>query len=72
MIRSISCTPKFNKRLDALQKAGKKAALSARKADKIIASLSRCGSTSPDLAAGITRNGEKRSRNCIKYDLGNG
>ena len=72
MIRFVHCDPKVDKRLEALEKEGKKAASAARKAREIIDRMVQ--SRGPSLAhfGGLTRHGELRIPNCQKYDLGAG
>lgn len=64
----VYCNPGLNKQLDSLRKAGGRAALVAGHVDSIIRGLT---SSPPDLrsAGRITRNGEARIRECVKYDL---
>lgn len=64
--------PKFDKRLEGLHKEGKKAANAARKAREIIARMVHLGGLSPEQFGGLTRHGEARIANCLKYDLGAG
>ncbi|MFH1984320.1 MAG: hypothetical protein ABIL58_20960 [Pseudomonadota bacterium] len=72
MIRSIHRTPKFDKCLAGLEFAGKKAAVAAGKARDIIDGIARYGSIPPKYVAETTKHGERRIRNCVKYDLGGG
>ena len=53
-----------------LRRAGKKAAIAEKKAEKIIDKLIK-GSI-PEYLSSLTRTREYRIENCIKYDLGNG
>ncbi|QTA86872.1 toxin-antitoxin domain-containing protein [Desulfonema magnum] len=70
MIHFVHRYPKFDKQLNVLRKSGKKGAIAAKKADKIIDKLMQ---GVPCFRIGIlTKNGEFRLKNCIKYDLGNG
>ncbi|MCE5241879.1 MAG: hypothetical protein ABFD98_02330 [Syntrophobacteraceae bacterium] len=64
----IYCNPGLNKQLDSLRKAGGRTALVAGHVDSIIRELT---SSRPDprSAGRITRNGEARIRECVKYDL---
>lgn len=70
MIRFVHRDPKFDKQLNALRKAGKKAVRAAKEADAIIDMLAR-GETVSRVGV-TTRYGEFRIRNCVKYDLGSG
>ncbi len=71
MIRFVHQYPKFDKQLNALRKAGKKAAIAAKEADAIIDTLVRKNHVSARVGV-PTRYGELRIRNCVKYDLGSG
>ncbi len=72
MMQHIHLDPKFQKRLGALRKAGKKAGIAAQKVDDIIARLALQGFVLPEEVGTVTKYGEARLKNCIKYDLGNG
>ncbi len=72
MIQRIHLDPKFQKRLAALRKNGKKADIAAQKVDDIIERLTRQGFVLPEEVGTVTKYGEARLKNCIKYDLGNG
>lgn len=72
MIRFVHRDPKFDKRLEGLHKEGKKAANAARKAREIIERMAHLGGLSPEQFGGLTRHGEARIANCLKYDLGAG
>ncbi len=61
---------KVETRIAALEKAGKSGKNLAHKATSIIDSLS--SGTAQHNMGGHTKYGEKRIRNCIKYDLGCG
>lgn len=64
----VYCKPGLNKQLDSLRKAGGRGALVAGHVDSILRGLT---SSRPDprSAGRITRNGEARIRECVKYDL---
>ena len=62
--------PRFEKQLEQLRKADKKGAIAARKADEIIEGLVK--GDAPEEAGVLTRHGECRIDNCMKYDLGRG
>jgi hypothetical protein len=72
MIRFIHLERRFEKELETLGTRGEKGAVAARKANELLAALSRNGS--PDLKKvwKLTGWGEKRIEGCIKYDLGEG
>jgi hypothetical protein len=72
VIQFVHRDPKFDKRLDGLPKEGKKAANAARKAGEIIARMVHFRGLSPEQFGGLTRHGEARIPNCLKYDLGAG
>lgn len=55
-----------------MRKAGKKAKLAAQKTDDIIGRLKNQGYLMPEELGKVTKHGELRLKNCIKYDLGNG
>jgi len=72
MITTICLDTKFKKRLEEYRREGGVTSFIARKAVNIINKL-RCGEkVAYYQIARITRNGELRIKNCIKYDLGNG
>ncbi len=72
MIRFVHQNSKFEKQLNALRKAGKKAAIAAKEADAIIDMLLMREDHVPARVGVPTRYGELRIRNCVKYDLGSG
>ncbi|MFH1218210.1 MAG: hypothetical protein V1706_17080 [Pseudomonadota bacterium] len=65
-------TPLFNKQLGQLDKSDKKGNLAAARAEEIILHLAVHGLVSPELKNKLTKHGELRMRNCLKYDLGSG
>jgi hypothetical protein len=73
MFTSIHYSSRFQKQLQSLFKADKKAVLAARKADEILDQLRKNGGTIP-VAVNLkrTKNGEHRAAKCEKYDLGAG
>lgn len=71
MIRCVYRDPRFDRQLDALRKAGKKNAIAAKKADKIIQNLALGWQMLSEIGM-LTKNGEFRIKKCIKYDLGRG
>ena len=62
----------LTKQIDALRKAGGQPALVADHADSIIRELAACGNRGPEHAGRMTRNGEARIKECVKYDLVHG
>ena len=72
MIRFVHGNPRFEKRLKQLRKSEKFAVAAARKADKIINDLVCKGNDGIIGTGRISRYGEARIPNCIKYDLGKG
>ena len=68
---SIKQERNFDKRLDNMRRAGGHAALAARNADEIIASLAN-GCVNLDAIGRQTKYGEARIKNCLKFNLGNG
>jgi hypothetical protein len=70
MLRLLYQDPKFEKQINQLQKADKKAAIAVKEAEKIINNLAE--GVIPESAGVVTRHGEYRINNCIKYDLGSG
>lgn len=70
MIRFVHQDPRFSKQLDYLRSAGKKAAIAAEKADRIVSDLIQ--GRVPAQTGTLTKYGELRLRNCMKYDLGCG
>lgn len=71
MLQYIHLDPKIEKRLDVLRRSGKKAAIAAAKAGKIISRL-ETGRAIPDQAGSVTKHGELRIKRVKKYDLGSG
>jgi len=71
VIQFIHRDPQFEKQLDVLRTAGKKGAIAAREAEKIIHRLIH-ERRLPYSLNGATKSGELRMRQCIKYDLGRG
>lgn len=72
MIRFIHSSPKFEKRLNALRKSEKMAVAAARKADEIIQGLINSSGYRLSELGKLTRHGECRIKNSVKYDLGKG
>lgn len=70
MIRKIHCDSRLVKQKDLLCKAGKKAALAAKKAEDILEKM--IDGMAPREISGLTRHGEYRIQNCMKFDLGSG
>lgn len=71
MLQSLHLDPKIEKRLDVLRRSGKKAALAAAKAEKIIERL-KTGGVIPDQVGSVTKHGEMRIKGVMKYNLGSG
>jgi putative component of toxin-antitoxin plasmid stabilization module len=71
LIPTLYLDAKLEKQLQALHRAGKKAALAAERAQSIIARL-EAGKFSSIEAGALTKNGELRIKGCLKYDLGSG
>ncbi len=67
----VHLNPKIGKHLQALRRAGRKAALAASKAEEIIYRLQR-GGVMPDKVGNVTKHGEARIKGVMKYDLGSG
>jgi hypothetical protein len=72
MIRYIHSNPRFEKRLNELRISEKFAVAAAKRADKIISNLIQTGSASIIETGTLSRHGEARIPNCVKYDLGKG
>lgn len=72
MIRFVHQDVKFVKRLQALSKEEKKAAIAAAKAEEILCQLKNQGHIRPEKVSGIRIYIENRIKNCFKYDLGSG
>ncbi|MBI4775232.1 MAG: hypothetical protein HY788_13850 [Deltaproteobacteria bacterium] len=72
MKRFIQCTPRFDKCLKDLDKAGGKAAMAAECARTVFAELVAEGDQNPFKAGRLTGHGESRLHHSVKYDLGNG
>jgi hypothetical protein len=72
MVRTILRDARFDKRLDALYREGKKAAVVADKAEAIIERIRQQGYVLNDDIGTASKYIENRIRNCVKYDLGNG
>jgi hypothetical protein len=69
MIAAIVRTPTFEKSLEALRKAGGLGPEVADHAEGIIARLVDEGGAQPGEAGRLTRYGENRVKNCLKFDL---
>ena len=72
MIRFIHSDPRFERRLNDLRRSERFAVAAAKKADKIIDNLIRRGEASIIETGKLSRYGEARIPNCVKYDLGKG
>ena len=70
-MRTLYLDVKLDKQLQALSRAGKKAALAAGQARDIVQKL-KSGRLCRGNAGTVTRHGESRIKGCIKYDLGSG
>lgn len=71
MLQCLHLDPKIEKRLEVLHRSGKKAAIAAAKAEKIISRL-ETGDAIADQAGSVTKHGELRIKGIKKYDLGSG
>ncbi|MCB2183902.1 MAG: hypothetical protein KQH63_17885 [Desulfobulbaceae bacterium] len=65
-------TSLFDKQLKSLLTADKKAAVAADRAEKIIHDIAKYGMSALEVKSKLTKHGELRVRNCLKYDLGSG
>lgn len=73
MIRYVHSNAKFEKMLAALRTSEKMAVAASRKADEIINNIIQHGMDTPLPELGkLTRHGEFRIKNCIKFDIGKG
>lgn len=72
MLKYVHSNPKFEKRLNALKQSEKMAVSAARKAEDIINTIIQNGETPLSMSGKLTRHGEWRIRNCIKFDIGKG
>ena len=72
MIRFIHSNPRFEKRLNDLRRSERFGIAAAKRADKIIANLIQKGTMSIIETGRLSRHGEARISNCVKYDLGRG
>lgn len=70
MITHICHDNDFQKRLDTLQHSGGTASLAAQKAQILLTNIEQNGTI--DGAGKLTKNGEARLKNSVKFDLGNG
>lgn len=70
MLKWVYRDPKFDKQIDSLKKASKKAAIAAKKAEEIINKITN--GIIPEQAGALTRYGEYRLYNGMKFDLGSG
>ena len=70
MLRLVHRDSRFDKQMESLQRAGKKAALAAKEADKIIVRL--INGATPDQVGVWTTQRDDRIDHCIKYNLGSG
>ena len=71
MIRFVHRYAKFNKRLNALHKEGGKASIAAKNAEAIVEKFVSEGHYNPKGIGRLTKHGEQRIKNCLKYGLGN-
>lgn len=71
MIRTIFIDPRVRKQQQSLLRSGKKAAGAAEQVDAIIDRWVERGRLWDDVAA-MTKHGELRIKNCVKFDLGSG
>jgi hypothetical protein len=71
MLQRIYLDSRIRKRLELLQRSGKKAALAAGKVEEIITRL-QSGGDLPSQAGTVTKHGELRIKGMMKYDLGSG
>lgn len=72
MIRFLHLTHRFEKQLEAMGRSHKMAVAASRKADAIIARLLENGQGPLNEAGKISRHGEHRIRNAVKFDIGKG
>lgn len=72
MIRFLHLTHRFEKQLEAMGRSHKMAVAASRKADAIIARLLENGQGPLNEAGKISRHGERRIRNAVKFDIGKG
>lgn len=73
MIRYVHSNSKFEKMLNALRTSEKMAVSASKKADEIIDNILQYGMDTPLTEMGkLTRHGEVRIKNCIKFDIGKG
>ena len=72
MIRFIHLTHRFEKQLDAMRRAEKMAVSASRKADSIITRLMENGQSPLHMAGKLSRHGECRIQNAVKFDIGKG
>lgn len=70
MITHICHDHDFQKRLDTLKHSGGTASLAAQKAQILLTHIEQNGTI--DGAGKLTKNGEARLKNSVKFDLGNG
>ena len=72
MFSSLYRTQQFKKSLSALHKAGGEAGNVARRVEVIIDRLVQKGCARLTDLGRLTRHGERRSKDCMKFDLGSG
>lgn len=72
MIFSVHCDANLRKQLKVLRQAGKKTALVSEHAEAIMERLAREGNPDLKKSGRLTRYGEARIRNCVKFDLVDG
>ncbi len=73
VMKSVHISAKVQSRIESLKKSGKAGLALAQKATRIIMALtSGSAPHKMDVTGGFTKYGEKRIRNCRKYDLGCG
>lgn len=73
VMKSVHISAKVQSRIESLKKSGKAGLALAQKATRIIMALTSGNAPHKmDVTGGFTKYGEKRIRNCRKYDLGCG
>lgn len=70
MLKWVYRNPKFDKQMDSLKRKGKKASIAAKKAEEIINKITN--GAVPEQSGSLTRYGELRLFNGLKFDLGCG
>lgn len=72
MSRFVLVHREFERRLHMLRRSGGVSGKIAEKADQMVGSLGVVSDPGKRLPVRLTRHGEARIRNCLKFDLGNG